>query len=328
MRAKTAADAILYYEAGQTYVPTAALTDSGDHTTFNAAGSPWSGYSGKEPVVRPNGLLTGGVITPAVSLTNDYVDVAACTAYVAGVLVSVSADTDVAITRAVSTDTHIINSITITTGAIVVVAGTDGTSFSATRGAAGGPPLLGADVVEIGQVRTTSYTAAVIDEDEIFQVAGLHQERSDYPIWEEDWAEGTVTFAAVDPLIHTGPAARKTYAAYYTPIYSEIPNASDFVPAETTHTTSSTQVYGGVIGAHSSTLGQGSFSTRLTTGVIDGIISMKNKNLWFKFMPDRYRSEYILTQGYLGVARQFPAGDSIIANCTISADATSIDNAS
>lgn len=328
MRAKTAADAILYYEAGQTYVPTAALTDSGDHTQFNGASSPWSGYAGKEPVVRPNGLLTGGAITPAVSLTNNYVDVAACTAYVAGVLVSVGADTDVAITRAVSTDTHMINSIVIRSGAIAVIAGTDGTAFSETRGAAGGPPLVLADDVEIGQVRTTSFTAAPIDEDEIFQVAGLHQERSDYPIWEEDWAEGTITFASVDPLIHTGAVARKTYAAYYTPIYSEIPNAADFVPAETTHTTTSTQVYGGVIGAHSSTLGQGSFSARLTTGVIDGLIAQKNKNLWFKFMPDRYRSEYILTQGYLGISRQFPAGDSIIANCTISADAGSIDNAS
>jgi hypothetical protein len=64
-RAKTAKDAILYYEAGQTYVPVAALTDSGDHLTFEAVNANWSGYEGKEPVVRPNGVLTGGVITAA-----------------------------------------------------------------------------------------------------------------------------------------------------------------------------------------------------------------------------------------------------------------------
>jgi hypothetical protein len=87
----------------------------------------------------------------------------------------------------------------------------------------------------------------------------------------------------------------------------------------------STQIYGGTVGARSSSLGQGSFTARLSTGVIDNFIKQKDKNLWFKFLPDRYRDEFILTQGVLGVSRQFPAGNSIIANCTISAESTSID---
>lgn len=408
-RSKTSANAILYYEAGQTYVSLAALTDSGDHAKFESPDTCWSGYEGKEPVVRPNGLLTGGAIIPAVSEANDQVDVAAATCYLAGVLTSVAADTDVACARPDATylvlslaaagytscvagdigkvvtggvtgdtgaliaynnttrkwlvdqadagdvfddddeaitiagagtgagtldaigvaPTHKIVSITINSaGSVAAVAGYEYTAFSTTRADLGGPPLIPVTSIEIGQVRYTTAATADVDSDEIYDVPGTHQERSDYPVWDEDWANGEITFAATLPLIHTGAVARPVYAAYYTPIYSEVPNASDFVPAETAHSVTSTQIYGGTVGARSSTLGQGSFSARLSTGVIDNFVKLKNKNLWFKFMPDRYRDEFILTQGVLGLARQFPAGNAIIANCTISADVASIDKES
>jgi len=327
-RTKTASNAILYYEAGQSYVPTVVMTDSGDHTKFTSADTTWSGYEGKEPVVRPNGMITGGVITPAASGTDNLVDVTAGTCYVSGALVSVSAATDLEITRATSTDTHIICSVVVTSGSYAVVAGTDHTAFSTTRDATGGPPLIPVDSVEVGQVRLTSYTDAAIDSDEIFMVPGTHTERADYPVWDENWADGEIDFAAANPLIHTGATARKVFVAYYTPIFSEVSSATDFVPAETTHSVTSTQIYGGTVGATSATLGQGSFTTRLQTGVTDGLIDNKNKTLWFKFYPDRYRNEYILTQGVLGIARTFPAGAAIMANCTISASSTSIDKES
>jgi len=328
MRTKTAANAILYYEAGQEYVAMAALTDSGDHAKFTSPDDQWSGYEGKEPIVRPNGLLTGGVITPAASDTNNYVDVSAATAYIAGELVSVDAAADLEVARGASS--HIINSIVIQDDGeggfeFAVEAGLTSTSFNTTRGEAGAPPLIGVDDIEVGQVRYTLSSNAAVTADEIFQVPGTHQELSAFPVWDEDWAEGEIEFASALPLIHTGPAARKVYAAYYTPIYSEVPAASDFVPAEQTHSVTSTQIYGGTVGARSSTLGQGSFTARLSSGVVDNFIKNKNKNLWFKFYPDRYRDEHILSQGVLGISRQFPAGDSIIANCTISADAPSVD---
>lgn len=331
-RSKTAADAILYYEAGQSYTPMAALTDSGDHTIFTSGDECWSGYEGKEPVVRPDGLLTGGVISAAASGSNDVVDVSAATAYVAGVQVSVPAATDLAITRASVSD-YIINSIVIQDDGgggyeFAAVQGTEGSAFSETRAAAGGPALIAVGSIEIGQVRTDSQTAAAIAAAEIFQVPGTHLERSDYPVWDEDWASGEITFAAVLPLIHTASVPRRVYAAYYTPIYSEVPNAADCQMPENSHSVTSTQVYGGTVGSRNSTLGQGSFTALLQNGVTDTFVKSKDKNLWFKFLPDRYRSEYILAQGVLGIARQFPAGDSIKATCTISADAACIDKES
>ena len=407
-KSKTAANAILYYESGQTLVNMAALTDSGDHLKFTSPNENWSGYDGREPVVRPNGLATGGAITPAATLTNNYVDVAALTCFLAGVETTVAADADVecarpdatyllltlasgGYTNAVASDigktvtggttgdtgvlvaynnttrqwlidqtdsgdvfddddealtigtgtgagsmsgvavavTHKILSITVnSSGAVAVVAGYEGTAFSITRGDIGGPPFIPATSIEIGQVRYTAAAAAAVDEDEIFQSEDVHQERYDSPVWTEDWAEGEVNFASALPLIHTGSVAKKVYAEYYTPIYSEVPNAADFVPAETTHSISSTQIYGGAVGAASSSLGQGSFTAHLSTGVVDNLLKKKDKTLWFKFYPDRYRDEHILTQGKLGVSRQFPAGSSIIANCTISASEASVDKES
>lgn len=313
----TAENAKLQYEAGQTSTSMTALTNSGDETTFTSAASLWSKRAGYVPVVRPNGLLTGGAITP--SATNDVVNVAALTLNLNGVVSAVSAGT-ATITRGASTDTHNITSITVnSSGAITAVSGTDGTAFSETRAAAGGPPLIAVDSVEIGQVRTTSVSAGLITTAEIFTVAGTHTERADYPLYNINYSAGSVTFLQALPEIHTGPTPKKVFASYAAPIFSDIQLASDFVPPETTHSVTSTQVYGTTLGSTSATLNQGSFTAYLQDGVADALVQLKNEDLWFKFFPDRYKSPYLLTQGKLGVSRTFPAGDNIQAACTISA---------
>jgi hypothetical protein len=317
----TAENAKLQYEAGQTAYPMSALTDSGDATIFTSSAELFSKKSGYAPDVRPNGLITGGAVIPAVSGTNDKVDVAALSVYLAGVKTAVAAATDVSITRGLTTDTHNITSITVTSaGAIAAVSGVDGTSFTETRGGNGGPPLIPVGSVEIAQVRTTSVTAAAVDDTEIFSVVGLHQERYDYPIFDIDYLTGQVVFASALPKIHTGTVAKKVYASYAEPIFSDISLASDFTPAETTHSVSSTQIYGGTLGSSSSSLGQASFNAYLNDGVSDALVGLKNEILWFKFLPDRYKDQYMLTLGKLGISRTFPAGGNIEAACTISAE--------
>lgn len=326
----------LHYESGQQLHPFEAMTDSGDHTTFDASFSPLSGRSGYDAVVSPYGLATGGSVTPAVSAANDAVDVAALTAYMAGVagadangLVVVGAGTDVAITRAVATDTHIINSITIdSTGAIAVVAGTDGTAFSETRGALGGPPLIPVGSIEIAQVRTSSNVAAPIATSEIYQVPGTHQERYDFPVYQVDNATGEVTFAAALPLIHTGNVPKKVYVKGYTPIFAELSRTKDFVPAEVSNSLSSTNYYDGPVGSVSSSVGQASFSAALNDGITDAIIGLVGETLWFKWFQDKNRAPFVLTQGVLAVGRTFPVGDHVQGSFTISAERKSVNFAS
>lgn len=315
----TAENAKLQYEAGQNSVAMSVLTNSGDETTFTSAATLWSGRAGFAPVVRPNGVLTGFAITTHAS--NDTVTVAAGTLNLNGVVTAVSAGTATA-SRGASTDTHRITSITInSSGAIAAAAGVDGTAFSETRGADGGPPLIAVDAVEIAQVRTTSISAGLILSSEIYQVVGLHRERADFPLYDIDYSAGSVTFLDTLPEIHTGPVPKRVYASYASPIFADVALASDFVPPETSHSVSSTQVYGTTLGSTASTLGQGSFTAYLQDGVADALVVLKNETLWFKFYPDRYKTPYLLTQGKLGIARTFPAGDNLQAACTISASA-------
>lgn len=320
----TAENAKLQYEAGQNAVAMSALTNSGDETTFTSAATLWSGKSGYAPVVRPNGLLTGGAIS--VHATNDKVTVAALTCNLQGVVTSVAAG-EATITRPAS-DKAKVCSITINAaGSIAVVAGTDGagTTFSETRAATGGPPLIPVDSIEIAQVRVTTSAAGAVAASEIYQVVGLHTERADFPLWDVGYDSGSVTFLGALPEIHTGVVPKKVYASYASPIFSDIALASDFVPPENTHSVSSTQVYGTTLGATASTLGQGSFTAYLSNGVSDALVQLKDQTLWFKFFPDRYASPYLLCQGKLGVSRTFPAGDSIQAACTISASAPAVE---
>ena len=274
--------------------------------------------------MRPNGLLTGGAIS--VHATNDKVTVAALTCNLQGVVTSVASG-EATITRPAS-DKAKVCSITINAaGSIAVVAGTDGagTTFSETRAATGGPPLIPVDSIEIAQVRVTTSAAGAVAASEIYQVVGLHTERADFPLWDVNYDAGSVTFLGALPEIHTGVLPKKVYASYASPIFADIALASDFIPPENTHSVSSTQVYGTTLGSTSSTLGQGSFTAYLTNGVSDALVALKDQTLWFKFFPDRYASPYLLCQGKLGVSRTFPAGDSIQAACTISASAPAVE---
>lgn len=321
----TSESAKLQYEAGQTAYPMSALTDTGDHKNFNSSATMFSKKSGYATDVRPNGLINGGAVIPAVAASNNTVDTAALICYLAGVKTSVAAATGTTCTRPGTAVSKII-SITVTSaGAIAAVAGTDGvtTAFSETRAAAGGPPLIPVGSIEIAQVRYTSNVAAVVASSEIFQVPGVHLERYDYPNFDIDYPNGNVIFTSALPLIHTGTIAKAVYASYADPIFADVSLASDFVPAETTHSVSSKQVYGSTIGSSSSTLGQSKFTAYLNDGVGDALVTLKNQTLWFKFFPDRYKTPFIMTLGKLGISRTFSASDQNQAACTISADVES-----
>ncbi len=325
-------NAAIYAEMSQDQVAMAALTDSGDATFFKSADKLWSKRSGYAPDVKPNGVATGGTITPGASANT--VAVAALTCYLAGVLTSVNADSALAVARPESSDYQILSITVDSTGALAVVEGTEGSAFSDTRDAAGGPPLIPVGSIEVGQVKYSSQTSAVVDSSEIKQVVGTSKEMYNYPAWTEkrmNVENGALGYAGVEfdsalPLIHTGGVAKAVYASYYTPEFAIIPETSDYVPPETSHSVSSTQIYGKTKGASSSSLGQGSFTAYLNDGIADSIIGLKNENLYFKFYQDRLEtSKYIMCQGKLGISRSFPADDGVSASCTISAEEEAVE---
>lgn len=325
MAVKSASNALLQIEAGQTNVAMVALTEGTDLMTYSSAASLWSAASGKEPSIIPNGLVSGGVITP--DTTNNKVLISNLTAYIAGSLVTLTSIASQTISRG-SSNGYRISSITITSGgAIAIVAGTESTAFSETRGAAGGPPWIPTGSIEIGQIRFTSITAALVQTSEIKQIVGVHQEHYAFPVFNEAYARSGgyagVTFIAANAKIHSDDSGttsfgRKVYAQYYTPDFMTLDKVSGFVPPETAFSLSSTPIYGGAVGASSSSLNAGSFTAYLNDGIADSIIALKGSNLWFKFFPDRAATtKYLLCQGKLGITRSFPADNAIQAACTI-----------
>ena len=324
----TASNALLKYEAGQNLVAMVALTDSGDHIIFNSADAFWSARSGYTPNVKPDGLATGGTVIPAVSTTNNMVDAAELNCYLAGVYTNVSADTDLAITRGVTKEMTK-HSVTVTSlGAFAIVDGTEGDALSDVRDAAGGPPYIPVGSIEIAQIHCTTKAAAAVLATEIKSVIGTHVERFDFPTWEEKRirvSEAIVGLAGVDftsalPLSHTAAVPKKVYAEYYTPEFAEVPRSVDFIRPANSHSVSSTQVYGGAIGATAISLGQGSFTAYLSDGVSDNILKLEGTNLWFKFQPDRLLTPYVMSQGILGLVEAYPADNTISAKFTVSAE--------
>lgn len=327
----SAANAAIYYESQQFPVAMGALTDSGDHLTFTGGATPWSLRSGYAPDIRPNGVVSGFAITPAASGDDDKVDVAAGVVYLAGVLTSVTAATDVAISRGASTDDCMITSITVnSSGAIAAAPGTDGTDLSETRGATGGPPLIATTSIELGQVRVTSVTAAPVESTEIFQAIGTHQERYDYPAFtiyaggDDTTKTGCVVFEQALPEIHTGPTVKKVYGSYATINFRELAKATDWVAPSNSYSVSSTQVYGATVGATSSSLSAGSFTAMLNDGLSDSILDLAGEIIWVKYKQDRNKIPYEIANGTLGITRSNPAAGNIQATFSLAAESAAI----
>ena len=316
----TAENARLNIEAGQNFVPIEQMTDSGDNTIFNLAGGEeqLSAADNTAILVRLDGLTTGGVIIPGSG--DDEVSVSAGTYNLGGQQFTVSAGVDLSVSRGASS--HIILSVILdASNAYEVVSGTAATSFSEVRGAAGGPPEIAADSIEIGQIRYASNSVAPVLDTEIFQVTGQHVERSTSPLFTLSNSTGDLTFISPLQAIHAASATRSVYIEYSTPIFSEVADASDFVPPETSDSSTSTQVYGRTVSAVSSTLNQGTFSALLVDGIADLVVQQKGQTLWFEFFPNRFSTtNKILTQGKLGLTRSFPADDLISAACTITSE--------
>jgi hypothetical protein len=324
-------NAKIEYEASQSLVAMVALSDNGDQTLFVSADELWSNKGGFTPDVKPDGIISGFAITP--DAVADQVNIAAGTLYQAGVKQTVSAAADEAIAR--PTLDYIKYSICIDDSqAIEVVAGAEHASaFSNVRAADGGPPLIPVGSVELGQVWISSNSSAIFTTSEIKQTQGDTQERWDYPSWNQKRVNvegGVMDYAGVEfvaalPATHTGPIPKAVYAEYYTPEFAELPKATDFVPAETTNSVTSTQVYNDTIGASSSALNQSTFTFYPGDGITDAIFKEKNANLFFKFKQNRLNDPYILQQGIFGITRTFPAGDSISVAATVSAEVAAVD---
>lgn len=313
-----ASDALLQVEFSQSLVPMMLLTDSGDRTKFNSGIKYWSGARGFEPVILPNGIRTGGDIT-ATGVDNQ-INVSEVEANLNGV-VHTEPSGNLTVTRPAITKVNI-SSVTLTAAlALAVITGTDGDTFSETRAATGGPPLIPVGSIELGQVRLNSDTAAAIVDSEIKQTPGTHRELAGYPVEDLDPYFGTVTFSAALPAIHTGAVPKQIYAEFYTPEFIKVDDGDAFQPPQETFSLTSTTTYDGARGSSSSALNAGSFTALLKDGIVDPVMKKVGDTLWIRFYPKKtITGRFWVVQGILGVTAQYPAAANINGTFSITSE--------
>ena len=322
----TAGNAKIQYESAQSLVEYVAMTDSGDHIVFTSAANVWSDRVGYAPSIRPDGIITGIDILSA-GTAADTIDNIAFTAWLAGVLKEVTATT-ITITRA-SSLTHIINSIILTGTTLSVIQGTEGSAFSASRAAAGGPAYIPVGSVEIGQVKTTVQASAVITSAEIFQTPGTHQERADHPLYRrpDNTGRGVIAsstsrkYAHIEfynalSLCHTAGVAKAVYIQYYTPTFTTL-ESDGFSPADKTSSQASAQRYDKILGYKTDDLKSTSFKAELSDGITDDLCALDGETLLFKFFPDQDAAPFMLTLGVLRFAAAFPQVGPISTSCAV-----------
>jgi len=327
-------------ELGRNLTDFVPMADSGDHLTFNH-GTLYSGKSGYEPVIRANGITEGSkLLSPHAS--DDTVAIIAHKAQSKGVIHSMAAGSQT-VTRPTTENFKISSIIMTDEGNYSEVEGAEGTEFSETRGANGGPPLLPVDAVELGQVRMSSQASAVITQEEIYQDMGQHAEYAEYPV-PEAFHLGKGSYAAVAaeinahvkfnqalPLSHADTKPKGVYVKYYTPSLTTLLKVHDFSAAELGVTKSSETMYegSGVSGAIGSmkadSVGDVSFTVYAKDGVTDAIIREKGEVVTVKWFPDANKAPYLLSQGMLGVVRDFPSGTQNKINATVYCQSPSVE---
>jgi hypothetical protein len=325
-----------YYETDQTAFDTEAMTDSGDNQTYNSTKQILSnftdsdGVGDRSPVVRPDGVITGGTI--AAGTTANTVNVSVITCFLAGTWYdtdngdtnSVAATTGLEITRGTAGNPYKKDSITVSSaGAIAYVEGSPGTQYSTTRGASGGAPYVPVGSFEVGQLWYSSETSAVLTSDNIKQT-GSYVETA-YPLPEIEFIRVSnnalgyagVKFPTAQPESHTGDVTRSVYISGYTPTFTLLTNARNVNMPQDTTTGATETFYDGTKSSVSFGRGDGSFEFAVNDGVTDAIFGYIKKEIWYKHYPDKAKTPYLIARGYLGATNDFPADGVLVGSGTI-----------
>jgi len=325
---KTGEDAKLQVEQGFVFWDFEKGTNSGDQKKYTFSGTLklFSLKKGQAPVVRPDGARSGFAITPGISGSNNKIDVAAGAAFVGGVDLAVNASADLSVTRTPAGGVNQITSIIVdNAGVISAVAGTEGTGFVATRGAAGGPPYIPVDKIELGQVKLTSNTDAPVLASEIDQNV---MERYDIPSFVTVPEEAAIRMLTALDKRHTADVTKGIWAKHYEPVFNDIPEASNWKPVDQKADSKSGRTYDGVFSIGSKGLGEGSFEVMLKGENGEILSSVVNDTRWFRFYPDKFRTDHHLVCGDLTYDREYPPDNVMKASCKINGVVATIEKAS
>ncbi len=200
------------------------MSDSGNAQTFTSGGVRFSLCEKDEngidrrPAVKPDGVQNGCMVEPAVSGTDNALDVYPGKVWIGNSLVAIAAQSDIAVTRP-SAGMKKIVSITISgAGTVAVTDGTEASDFSNSRGAGGGAPYVAVGNVELATIELDSSVAAPLTNDEII----FAPEFSHSPSWRLLPYSASIKFAEPLSLIHAGGTAKNVWITRYDIALTEL----------------------------------------------------------------------------------------------------------
>ena len=315
---KIAEDARLQVEHGYVLHDFEKGTDNGDHIKYKYTHTVklFSFLKNQAPIIRPDGVKTGLKVKPAVAAGNNNVDIEAGTAFIAGVDVAINAATNLACTRTAGGVTYQITSIIVdSAGSITAIGGTEGASFSTVRGAAGGPPYITVDKIEIAQVKFTSNTDAVVLASEIDQNV---MERYDIPSYnivehDADLLQSIIKMLTALDTRHTGDVTKGIWVKHYEPVMNDIPGVSNWKPPEIKGKIQRNTTYDGISAVARTDIGDGGFEVELKGEAGEIMAQIVSGARWLRFYPDKFKADNHICLGFLDWDRDYPPDNMIKA---------------
>jgi hypothetical protein len=278
------------------------MADSGDHKTFTSAGSRFSLCAKDEngidrrPVVRPDGLRNGCLVSPSIGGTDNAVDVCAGSIWNGGTEKGVSTVSDLALTRPSAGNVKVVSIAVDSGGTVTTVDGVEGAAWSDSRGSAGGPPYIPVGTVELATVKLDESTGPVTGEEITFS-----PELSTFPICETDPYLAKAVFSRANPEIHTGGAARNIYITYCVPQFSTLDPVS-FTPPSAAPDGASVRLSAGKVS-------QGRVVLAINGTQLDIRWRIAGSARLFEFMPDAGGTRKELFYAYVETAAEYRPGE-------------------
>jgi len=314
---------LIKIEDGFTPIAQEVMTNSGDNKTFAAPSLGHFSLSAEDenginrtPDVRPDGVRSGFLISPALSGTNDLIDVKGGKIFQSFNKITVAGVTDLAVARP-ATLPFITHSITINSaGAIVVVAGTEGAAFSSVRGAVGAAPFIPVGSIEIGLVNLTAIATAPITSDEIV----FSPEWSHTPSYKLLPYTASVEFMTALATIHTGNVTRSVYVKYSKPILVDISAPlSKIKPVKLPQKIASQLFFSGTRSkVVEGELSEGSFEYEVPAGIGHVLNRIDNSTRLITIMPDSTADRRLLFYALVTNEEEFVSGEITLGTATLS----------
>lgn len=336
---ESASNGKLQMEVGGTYYAYESMTKQTDDTKDYevTAGRLFSRSEDTNGVdmtydIAMDGVLSGCELKIAAAGTADIIDVRPGTVQIAGVEVTCAGATSLAVARGGSACIKY-SILCSNAGVVTALAGTTHASLSDTRAATGGPPLVTVGYVELGQVWYSSLTPAVVAVTELHMNPEQHTELAYYPGWKYVKPTGSddqkIELTAALMLNHTGPASRLLYAQYYNPVFATLSQISDMKPPRTSYSGTEQKTYDGTEKVtDNESLSDGSFKILLTHEANQLIKKAHGQVRWFKWFPNKTKTDYQLFCGRVVLVDEYPQGGFMMGTVSIITEIPVVDKQS